>query len=136
MKSGFTIVSVISGYSPYVLAGWAETDGLDVVMRNCVVIRRFGQNKALAELAVEGPAHDTKSLPMSNRETIWRPLISRAIPADAKKWKQYCPKPRGFVVDEELESAASGPFGDWHPKGDVETAVSTAQSQTKKDGAA
>lgn len=93
VENGLYILSIPSGWNPYVLVGWVEIDGMLLTIRNCCCIRRFGQNKSLSELAIEGPAPDTQILSPSAVEYIWRQKPSRNISAVPSKWKKHCPKP-------------------------------------------
>ena len=98
MKNGLYILSIPSGYYPYVLIGWVHVDGLNLHVYNGRIIRRFGNMQALANIAKNGPANDTQLLDPSEQEEIWRPCVSRAIKASVNNWEKHCPKPQEFVI--------------------------------------
>ena len=104
MENGLYIVSVPSGYYPYVLIGWCEIIGLELRAHNARVIRRFGPNQSLAQLAQRGPHAQTELLTASPIEYLWR-ASARAIPANAAKWEKECPKPKGWVDPAEMIEA-------------------------------
>jgi hypothetical protein len=95
MSDGLYLLSFPSGYSPYVIVGWVEVDGLELVVRGGRVIRRFGTSYSIAELATKGPITSTELLPASKVERLWR-VGMRATDADPKVWKKDCPKPKDF----------------------------------------
>jgi uncharacterized protein (TIGR02996 family) len=93
IENGLYIITQPGGYSPYVLVGEVEINGLDLAIRNARIIRRFGGNQSLAELAANGPASDTQLLAPSPVEYAWRPNVVRAIPCDADKWAAHIHPP-------------------------------------------
>ena len=61
------IVSIPSGYYPYVLIGWAHrVEGLEWEIVGARVIRRFGRDVAITTLAHEGPQRGTELLPAAD----------------------------------------------------------------------
>lgn len=97
MTDGFYLLAIRAGYSPYVLVGWVERRDFLVRVRNCRIVRRFGQSMQLTQLATDGPRvgdNPTQLLDMADEE--WVPLSSfaRIKPANPKKWPM-CPKPKG-----------------------------------------
>lgn len=96
MESGFYILVISGGYWPYVIVGWVERWDFLLQVRNSRVIKRFGRNGQLAQLAKDGPLigdNPTQLLELSEEE--WVPLssVSRVIPADSNKWAM-CPEPK------------------------------------------
>lgn len=96
MVNGLYILSVQGGYYPYVIIGWVERCDFLLRVRNSRIIRRFGRNGQLSQMAKNGPikgSNPTQLLELSIEE--WVPLasISRAISADPLKWSM-CPEPK------------------------------------------
>jgi hypothetical protein len=96
MEEGLKVVSVISGYVPYVFVGWLRRiDGDEYELVNARVIRRFGDGYSIAELALKGPKLGpgaTQLLPPAT-ETVHRLMMSRCIAANVEAWKAACPAP-------------------------------------------
>ena len=86
VNDGWYILSVVSGYYPYVVVADCRVNGFEVTAKRCRVIRRFGQNQSLSGLAKKGPVQTTQILEESPEEIIFRPNISRAIPTDPALW--------------------------------------------------
>ncbi len=101
MRPGLKIVSLPGGYYPYVLVGWLRRVGGDEwEIVGARVVRRFGQNQALAGLAEKGPAKDTELLVASKKpESLHRLLIGRSIPCEPDKWAKECPKPKDWAEE-------------------------------------
>ncbi len=95
MEDGLYLLSFPSGYSPYVIVGWVEVDGLELTVRGGRVIRRFGTNYSIAELAEKGPIESTELLAASKVERLWR-VGMRVVDADPAVWEKHCPKPKEF----------------------------------------
>ncbi len=96
VQDGFQILAVRAGYSPYVLAGWVERHDFWVRVRNSRVVRRFGQDAQLAQIAKGGPKtgpNPTQLLDLSEEEWVPVASIARAIPGTAANWPM-CPKPQ------------------------------------------
>ena len=98
MRSGLYIVCSPGGYYPYVRVGWLSRDDGLIRLRNCRVVRRFGTDAQLAEIAKTGPKSNTQLLAAADEEFTSVGLISRAIPCDPKAWREHCPKPVGEAV--------------------------------------
>ncbi len=96
MTDGIYIISVQSGYYPFVLVGWVRVKGLELEVYHARVLRYFGSNNSLSQLAEKGPMTGTQLLPPSEMEEVWRPNVSRSLPANEKAWAKDCPKPKGW----------------------------------------
>ena len=96
MRNGLYVISIASGYYPYVLVGWAaRDDGDEYKIHGARVIRRFGKKKSLAWLAANGPAADTELLDAAViPECIHRLHMQRPIPCVVEAWKKECPQPK------------------------------------------
>ena len=93
MTDGLHILTAPSGYYPWVWIAWVERDDLFLKLRNCRVIRRYGNRAELAVLAKKGPARDTELLTASELEEVPITSITRTIRCDPDKWLKECPKP-------------------------------------------
>lgn len=96
MKEGLSIITVASGYNPYVLVGWARPGDLFVDLYGCRLIRRFGGQAQLANLAKKGLQANTELLDPSEYESIGIACIGRVIPCNEAAWKKECPRPAAF----------------------------------------
>lgn len=56
VRKGFGIVIADRGW---IYVGDIEDDGINCEIRNCSVIRRWGTNKGIGQLALEGPQKNT-----------------------------------------------------------------------------
>jgi hypothetical protein len=103
MKQGLTIITIPSGYDPYVIVGWLRrAEGHDALEDEWEiiggrVIRRFGRRQSLSAIARTGPADDTQLLDPSAVEWVHRLCIARAIPCDAEAWALHVPRPDGWT---------------------------------------
>jgi hypothetical protein len=99
LHNGLKIISVPSGYNPYVIVGWLRrVDGDWWEMIGARVIRRFGTNIAMTTLAEKGPATDTQLLEASAQpEDYHRFGISRALRCNEEMWLKHCPKPKDWI---------------------------------------
>jgi hypothetical protein len=97
MRDGLTIISIPSGYYPYVLVGWVRrVTGDEYDVHGARVIKRFGRNNALATLAAKGPL-TAELLPAAEiPERVHRLLVTRAIPCAVAPWAKECPRPKGW----------------------------------------
>lgn len=96
MQNGqLVIISQPSGYYPYVHVGWLKhVGGFEWELHGARIIRRFGNNIAITTLAVKGPQNGTELLPKSEEpESIFRPNVTRCIPANVEAWAKDCPCP-------------------------------------------
>ena len=105
LLKGLRIVSIPSGYNPYVLIGWLRRlEGDEYELVGARVIRRYGTDVSLTQLAEDGPAHDTQLLRASaHPEPVNRLLMSRCLVTNEDAWStkrakdKACPRPNGWV---------------------------------------
>lgn len=94
MTDGLYIICSPGGYYPYVRIAWCyRVDGL-LHMKNCRVLKQFGNMAELAAIAVDGPKSNTRLLTASEVEYTAIGLISRAIPCDPVNWAYHFKKPK------------------------------------------
>jgi len=98
MREGLHIVTVRGGYYPYVIVGWCRfgSHELFIDMYGARVIRWFGTDAQLSQLAKTGPMGSTVLLEPSEVESLCIAGIGRVIPCDPAAWKKDCPMPSGF----------------------------------------
>lgn len=89
------IIYTPSGYAPLVRVGWMSCRDYWVLMQNCRVVRRFGGNAQIANLAKKGPIGTTELLDLSEEETAAITACVRVVPCNEKAWIEQCPKPDG-----------------------------------------
>ena len=93
MFETLAILCLPGGYYPYVLVGWCKCKGgFEWEIQNARIIRRFGNNAQLSQLAKNGPQSDTHLLDPIN-EFVFRPNVRRFIPCNIEAWETHCPKP-------------------------------------------
>lgn len=91
---GLYIVSVPSGYDPYVQVGWLRHLGGDEwELVGGRVIRSFGSSHDLALIATNGPESDTKLLSASPSQPVHRLHMHRLEPCSVEAWAKVCPRP-------------------------------------------
>ncbi len=103
MNNGLHILSIKSGYNPYVIVGWIERNDFILNVYNSRVIRIFGKNGELAQLAKNGPIvgeNPTQLLELSEYENVPLGNISRIIPCIVDKWVDLCPVPKEFSEEK------------------------------------
>lgn len=98
MKNGLKIISTPSGAYCYVRVGWLRrVDGDEFEIIGARVIRRFGTNAALSDIAETGPIKTTELLVASKYpEEVHRLQIERSITCNEQAWASECPKPEGW----------------------------------------
>ena len=104
MNEGLKILTYPSGgYYPYVFVGWLRrVGGDDYELVGARIIRRFGRDGALVNLAEKGPQSDTQLLDAAKHpEPVHRLLMGRVIQANAGAWKKECPKPKDWKGQED-----------------------------------
>ena len=124
MREGLNIIVSPGGYSPYVRIGWCRrVDGDEWIMIGARIIRRFGRNQQLVNLAAKGPvanktvAGDNTDLLDAATEAspIHRLHAIRCEPANEKAWAKACPKPKAADVRAAVDKALADLRGvsDW-----------------------
>lgn len=96
MTDGLSLITLASGYNPFVLVGWARRGDFFVEMHGCRVVRRYGNRAQLAVIASKGPQRDTELLAASAVEYVGVVMIGRVIPCDEDAWAKECPRPKGW----------------------------------------
>ena len=99
MHKGLFIVSLPSGGTwPYTEIGYLRRlEGDEWEMHGARIIKRYGKNQALADLAANGPASDTILLPASRKPLpVHRLHMGRPEVCDEKAWAAHVPKPQGW----------------------------------------
>lgn len=101
-RNGLRIIPSQGSYYPYVSVGWVTRSGDEITVENNRIIAYFGNNRFLSDLAMNGPAEDTKLGPAVT-EDFWRPHILRCIRSVEEKWKKECPRPASWPKDWKEE---------------------------------
>lgn len=99
MCDGLQILVLPFGYYyACVMVAWVRCeDGLEVKAHNARVVR-FNQGAVdVEELAAKGPRNKVQLRQAVAVESLWRPNVLRALPADEKAWAEHCPRPKGFA---------------------------------------
>lgn len=99
MNSGLYIICTPGGYYPYVRIGWCQRDDIMIRLESCRVIKRFGTEAELNQIAEEGPKSTTQLLKIAKRaEGASVSMISRWIECNPEAWKDHVPKPKGWAT--------------------------------------
>lgn len=103
MRNGLKIFTERGGYYPYVSIGWVRrVNGDEFEAIGARVIRRFGQNASLADLAANGPKRDTELLEAAKLPVeLHRLTVGRVLQCAPEAWAEECPKPKNWVDGEE-----------------------------------
>jgi len=123
MREGLNIIVSPGGYSPYVRIAWCRrVEGDEWIMIGARIIRRFGRNQQLVNLAAKGPvvgkatSENTDLLDAATEASpIHRLHAIRCEPANEKAWAKVCPKPKAADVRAAVEKALAEMRGvsDW-----------------------
>ena len=123
MREGLNIIVSPGGYSPYVRIGWCRrVEGDEWLIIGARIIRRFGRNQQLVNLAANGPVvgkdqgENTDMLDAATEASpIHRLHAIRCEPANEKAWAKVCPKPSAKTVRSAVEKALAEMRGtsDW-----------------------
>jgi len=123
MREGLNIIVSPGGYSPYVRIAWCRrVEGDEWIMIGARIIRRFGRNQQLVNLAAKGPvvgkatSENTDLLDAATEASpIHRLHAIRCEPANEKAWARACPKPKAADVRAAVEKALAEMRGvsDW-----------------------
>lgn len=98
VRNGLYIICSPGGYYPYVRIAWCQRVDVWIEMTNCRVIRNFGTNAELSQIATDGPLDDTHLLKMSKTtEGCSVGMVSRRIECDPLAWEEHCPKPKNWM---------------------------------------
>jgi len=91
MRNGEAVIVVSPcGAYPYVRIGVCyHVSGDEWELRDCRVIRRFGNGVSLSSLASEGPGKDTQLLPPSPVEYVHRLHATRVIPVSPRAHEKF-----------------------------------------------
>lgn len=98
MHDGLNIVHTPSGWSPYVIIAWCRVrDGIVEYAPGYRVLRRFGSEAQVAQLAANGPAETTQLLdPAPLAGGCSTAMVSRFDEANPEAWVKEMPKPEGW----------------------------------------
>lgn len=98
VRNGLYIICSPGGYYPYVRIAWCQRVDVWIEMTNCRVIRNFGTNAELIQIATDGPLDSTRLLKMAKTtEGCSVGMVSRRIECDPKAWEEHCPKPKNWM---------------------------------------
>jgi hypothetical protein len=106
MKEGLHIVVSPGGYTPYVRIAWCRRlEGDEWELVGARIIRRYGRDQQLVNLAAKGPAKPTDKgaddgTKLLDAATVPSPIhrlhAIRIEPANEEAWREHCPKPAGW----------------------------------------
>jgi uncharacterized protein (TIGR02996 family) len=79
-------------------------DHLRAAVTKCAVVRRFGTDRGLGQLALEGPRPNTTLDPTGGDVSALRGWIKLAIPCDRAAWRAYLDDPRWTLAKARTET--------------------------------